>query len=420
MAMPMRMPRCFLSSRPFGEGYPLGINVSVSVSAYSKCIRAKRVIVFNLHDIRRVTVRRYALLMHHLCVHRYGSDDWRGSFHRHVIPFDDNDGGGGGGAVVARRILVHLKGINRPIRLHKRLGVLPDVFLTSARLRRASGLLGPDGAGPVAAEGGVEDDVVVLEMPVDVAVVATEEARGGGTPSRGVGVGTRDIAGDAVAREEPDVDGGAGPFHGVNTAAGGVERSAVTVRSLGFAIAAETAVATGAGEGAAGTGVHGYLILGLMVDTLDDVDFTAVRPGVGSVSRYRGKQAHGCSPVGTRHPAVKVLSASKVLNVDRIHSQCGPHATSTAGHVGEIEDNQAVGVLCFACQPDTVAPSSRSDVDVIHAPGHLAVADVVQILGVGSGSINIVDIAMSRVIELVLLLSIHPDQSDCPNVRYRS
>lgn len=388
------------------------------------CIPAERVVVFNLRGILRIavsSVRRYALLIHHLCIHRYGSDDLGRSFRRQVIPFDDNDGSGGGrGVNASRSILVHLKGINRPIRLHKRLGVLPDVFVTSTRLRRASGILGPDGAGPVAAEGGVEDDVVVLEMPVDVAVVATEEARGGGTPSRGVGVGTRDIAGDAVAREEPDVDGGAGPFHGVNTAAGGVESSAVTVRSLGFAIAAETAVATGAGEGAAGTGVHGYLILGLMVDTLDDVDFTAVRPGVGSVSRYRGKQAHGCSPVGTRHPAVKVLSASKVLNVDRIHSQCGPHATSTAGHVGEIEDNQAVGVLCFACQPDTVAPSSRSDVDVIHAPGHLAVADVVQILGVGSGSINIVDIAMSRVIELVLLLSIHPDQSDCPNVRYRS
>lgn len=88
--------------------------------------------------------------------------------------------------------------------------------------------------------------------------------------------------------------------------------------------------------------------------------------------------------------------------------------------MGEIEDDQAVGVLGLACQTDTVAPSSRSDVDVIDAPGHLAVADVVQILGVGRRSINIVDIAMSRVIELVLLRSIHPDQSDCPNVRYRS
>lgn len=162
----------------------------------------------------------------------------------------------------------------------------PDVVLTSGRLRRASGLLGPDAAGPVATEGGVEDDVVALEMPVDVAVIAAEEARGCGTPSRGVGVGVgaRDIAGDAGAREEPDVDGGAGPFHGVNAAAGGVESSAVTVRSLGFGRAAETAFATGAGEGAARTGVHGYLILGLMVDTLDDVDFTTVWPGEGWIS----------------------------------------------------------------------------------------------------------------------------------------
>lgn len=254
--------------------------------------------------------------MHHCCVHGYGSDDWRGSFRgftrrffrRHVILFNENDGGGGGRADVARRILVNLEGINRPIRVHKSLGVKPDVFLTAAgRPRRASGILGPDGAGPVAAEGGVEDDVVVFEMPVDVTVVATGEARGRGTPGRGdgIGVGARDIAGDAGAREEPDVDGGAGPFHGVNAAAGVVETGAVVVRSLGFGRAAETAFATGAREGAAGTGVHGYLVLGLMVDALDDVDFTAVRPGGGWISlENRGQQAQGCSPVGTRHPAV--------------------------------------------------------------------------------------------------------------------
>lgn len=278
------------------------------------CIPAKRVIVFNLRDICHVTVRRCLLLMHHLCVHGYGSHDRRGSFRRctrrffrkHVILFDDNDGGGGR-AVVAGSILIDLEGIDGPIRINKSLGVKPDVFLTgAARLSRASGILGPDAAGPVAAEGGVEDDVVALEMPVDVAVVATEEARSCGTPSRRVGVGVgvggaRDIAGDAVAREEPDVDGGAGPFHGINAAAGVVETGAVVVRSLGFGRVAETAVVAGAGEGAARTGVHGHLILDLIVDALDDVDFTAVWPGeAGSVSRIEDnghRAAHQLGPV---------------------------------------------------------------------------------------------------------------------------
>ena len=38
---------------------------------------------------------------------------------------------------------------------------------------------------------------------------------------------------------------------------------------------------------------------------------------------------------------------------------------------------------------------------MIDTPGYLAVRDVVEILGIGSGSIDIVDIAVSWVVELI-------------------
>ena len=87
------------------------------------------------------------------------------------------------------------------------------------------------------------------------------------------------------------------------------------------------------------------------------------------------------------------------------HSQSRPHATGTARHMGNIEDDQGMSILCLACQTDTVAPSPGSDICVIDTPSDLAIADFVQILGVGSGLVNIIYITMSRIIELIHLLS---------------
>ncbi|KAI4275156.1 MAG: hypothetical protein L6R38_005942 [Xanthoria sp. 2 TBL-2021] len=184
-------------------------------------------------------------------------------------------------------------------------------------------------------------------------------------------------------------------------------------------MAAQTTFATGACEGAARTGVHGHLVLGLIIDTLDDIDFTTVRPG--RLDQYRESRETGTGLLTNwdRSSSCNSPISMSAVDLDEEYSQCRPHATSTVRHMSEIKDNQAVSVLCLACQTDAVAPSSRSDIDVIDAPGHLAVADVVQILGVGSGLVNIVDITMSRVIELVPLLSMHADQSGRTNVRYR-
>ncbi len=89
-----------------------------------------------------------------------------------------------------------------------------------------------------------------------------------------------------------------------------------------------------------------------------------------------------------RSSSYKGLVSMFVVTLIGDHSQSGPHATGTARHMGNIEDDQGMSILYLACQTDTVAPSPGSDICVIDTPSDLAIADVVQILGVGSGLIN--------------------------------
>ena len=60
-----------------------------------------------------------------------------------------------------------------------------------------------------------------------------------------------------------------------------------------------------------------------------------------------------------------------------------------------------MGILGFACKADAVTASPRSDICVIDTKCHLTVADVEQILGVGSCSIDVIDIAMGWIIKLL-------------------
>ena len=84
-----------------------------------------------------------------------------------------------------------------------------------------------DVAGPVAAEGGVEYDVVVPEMRVDVTATPTRELRRWVSPCRWIGRGVVDVFGNTTPREEPEVDVVARPLHSVDTADAGVEAVAV-------------------------------------------------------------------------------------------------------------------------------------------------------------------------------------------------
>lgn len=79
--------------------------------------------------------------------------------------------------------------------------------------------------------------------------------------------------------------------------------------------------------------------------------------------------------------------------------------------MGKIENDQAMCILCFACQADAVASSPRSDTCVVYTPRHLAVADIIQILRVGSGLIDVVDISVSWVVVLIPMLSERSVQS---------
>lgn len=132
--------------------------------------------------------------------------------------------------------------------------------------------------------------------------ITTRKARGGCAPPRRDGLAGADVAGDFVRGEEPDVDGGTGPFGGVDAAAGVVEAPAVGLGVFaadaaaavgGLAAGVDVAVVCVEGAGEAGVfdgatvgGVQGHLILGLVVYAFDDVDFAIV------------------GPVGAKHPAV--------------------------------------------------------------------------------------------------------------------
>lgn len=238
------------------------------------------------------------------------------------------------------------------------------VVLASASQCGASAVLTPDTPGPIAAESGVEDDVVVLEVLVDVAIVAANEASCGSSPVGGVGVGSRGIAGYTSTRPEPDVDPIAGPLHGVDAAVSVVEVGSIVVRARRLDGTAKATLAVAACQGAPVASVHRHLILASGVDPFDDVDFPAVWP------------VRACHPEGR------------------------PSAANTAGHVGEVKDDQAMGILSFACQANAVAASTRSYVCVINTECHLSIADVEEVLGIRSGLVDIVDVSVGWVIKL--------------------
>lgn len=156
-------------------------------------------------------------------------------------------------------------------------------------------------------------------MAVDVAPAGVAGERR--APRARVGAAGRHVRGDGAAREEPDGDGGAGPFGGVDAAADGVEAGAEVGGRGGedgaagvLGLRGRVGVAVGrvgrAGHAglldrAVARGVQGHGVGGGGVDAFDDVDFA-----------HRG-------PVGADEP------------------EGGPDATDAAGHVGDVGQEQA-------------------------------------------------------------------------------
>lgn len=210
---------------------------------------------------------------------------------------DDFDGRS---VVAVITALVDLEGVDGPVCLAECFRVVLNVVLAATGQGGASTVLAPYTAGPIAAEGSVEDEVVVHEVLVDVAVVAADEAGCGGSPVAGSGVRAGDIAWDAATREEPDVDVAARPLHGIDPATGIVEVGAIVVGAGGFDGATKATLATAAGEGAPVARVHCHLVLAAGVDAFNDVDFAAVGP------------------------------------IRACHPKCGPCPADTAGHMGKV------------------------------------------------------------------------------------
>ena len=87
----------------------------------------------------------------------------------------------------------HLQAVDRPISIRVRPRVVLHVILAGVCFGGTTSILGPYAAGPVSAESGVEDDVVVFEMVVDVAGTATLEVCHWLTPVGGVGAIAVDV-----------------------------------------------------------------------------------------------------------------------------------------------------------------------------------------------------------------------------------
>jgi len=117
--------------------------------------------------------------------------------------------------------------------------------------------------------------------------------------------------------------------------------------------------------------VHGHCILRLVADAFDDVDFAVV------------------GPAGARHPKGR------------------PNTAGVAGHVFEVEDHEAVGVLFGTCDTDAVTAATTGGFGGVGLDGYDAVVDSDQTLGLGGILVNILDVAMGWVIFLSRVLVLY-------------
>lgn len=209
---------------------------------------------------------------------------------------------------LAAAVLVDLYRVDGPIRIRERARVLRDIgFARIGKFRACSIVLPNIGrARPAATEGGVEDDVVLLEELIDSAAAACEVRRGRAPGRRiGSGRGREDVGWDGGAREVVDGDVGRGPLDGVDAAACSVERRAEACwvgegcRAAGGGcwIARIAVIGAERGdigrdcvlEGAARRGMQRRLILRVGVHALESVNLTVRRPARVRGSRPKGR-----------------------------------------------------------------------------------------------------------------------------------
>lgn len=179
---------------------------------------------------------------------------------------------------------------------------------------------------PIAAEGGIKYDVVVHEMIIDRAPLPPLKPCHGRAPLcriRRVAESIRDPP--ITAWQEPDVNAPARPFHRIHPALPVIESITIARAPASLHSTALIPLTIFLHKRTPGTRMHRHRVLGLIVDSLNDVDLA------------------GIGPVGARHP------------------EGGPDAASGGRHVFEVEDDETVGVLRFGGDADgvTAAPSGR-------------------------------------------------------------
>lgn len=212
------------------------------------------------------------------------------------------------------RGLVDLKRVDRPVSL-AHVGIVAEVSRAGALAGHRLARLGltvhgivPDGAGPspVSTDGVGEDDDVVVEVVVHVALACRPVGHGGAPVGR-VGRARADVAWDRAFGEEVGRDAfRVGPVHDVNTttvlvvlntivaALGRSYTATLVAGSIGSAIVGivvlECELARHldiGGNSAAAGGVDRVGIVGIVIDALDNVDLASVGPAAGGAGGGR-------------------------------------------------------------------------------------------------------------------------------------
>lgn len=190
--------------------------------------------------------------------------------------------------------MIHLDGIDLPVRISKRTRILPNIIHTASRLSSTSST--PHTPRPTPTKRRIKHNILILKAIINRASTASIERYDRGSPIPCDRCTGSDIGGNGGAREEPDVDSGRFPLHGVNAAADGVE--GVAVGSGGCdttAIVARVGVTVGLQEGGGGLGAGG-------VDSAAGAGVQSHLVGAGEVYAFEDVDFAGAGPVGSEEP----------------------------------------------------------------------------------------------------------------------
>ena len=210
------------------------------------------------------------------------------------------------------------------------------------------------------------DGIAYQEVIINIAIATTKKLLSRPLPLKRIRVASHKIARDLTTAKVPDIDILSSPLHDINPSSSLVEAITIARGPTGLYTTALIAFAILVDKCAARTSMHGHGVLALIAYTLDDVDLAAV------------------GPVWPSHPEGR------------------PDATGCARHMLEIESNEAVCILLFACNADGVAAPSGCYIGTIGPDGDLATIDADKAGTLSSALVYVVDVAVSGIIFLSL------------------